>query len=374
MIDRDYMKILMINVVCGIRSTGRICTDLAEKLTAEGHEVKIAYGREEVPAQFQKYAVKIGNKWDQKWHGLQTRIFDEHGFGSKKVTRNFLKWADEFDPDMVWLHNIHGYYINIELLFEWIKKRPDMSVKWTLHDCWAFNGHCSHFSVAQCYQWENQCFRCVEKRSYPASLIKDNCKNNFIRKKAAFTGVRNMTLITPSQWLADLVKRSFLAEYPVEVCYNTIDTDVFKPTPSDFREKYGLQHKKIILGVASAWNERKGLYDFVELSKLLDEDYVIVLVGINEKLAGKMPQQIICINRTNSTSELAQIYTAADVFVNPTHEDNYPTVNLEAIACGTPVVTYDTGGSGESAKKFGTVVYEKDAEALYKAILDLIKA
>lgn len=367
------MKVLMINVVCGIRSTGRICTDIAEKLTAEGHEVKIAYGREEVPKQYKKYAVKIGNKWDQRLHGFRTRILDEHGFGSKKVTKDFLKWADEYNPDMLWLHNIHGYYINIELLFDWIKKRPEMQVKWTLHDCWAFTGHCSHFMVAQCNQWENQCFRCVEKKSYPSSIMRDNCKNNYNRKKAAFTGVNNMTIITPSQWLADLVKRSFLSGYQNEVCYNTIDTNVFKPAPSDFRNNYGLQNKKIILGVASVWNERKGLYDFVELSKLLDDDYIIVLVGLDEKQAKQMPDKILCINRTNSSSELAEIYTAADVFVNPTYEDNYPTVNLEAIACGTPVVTYNTGGSGESAKKYGKVVMEKNVEALREAIIDLIE-
>ena len=150
------MKILMINVVCGIRSTGRICTDLAAEMEAQGHEVKIAYGRETVPEKYQKYAVRIGTDWDVKLHGLKSRLLDAHGLGSKKATKHFLDWAEEYKPDLLWLHNIHGYYINYELLFAWIKRRPDMEVKWTLHDCWAFTGHCSHFSFVKCYRWKDQ--------------------------------------------------------------------------------------------------------------------------------------------------------------------------------------------------------------------------
>lgn len=173
------MRVLLINSVCGIRSTGRICADLAEQYEKDGHEVKIAYGRiEQVPEKYQKYAVRIGNAFDNKIHGLRTRILDEHGFGSKKVTKDFLKWADEFNPDLLWLHNIHGYYINVELLFEWIKKRPNMQVKWTLHDCWVFTGHCAHFVAVGCEQWKTKCITCKEKHSYPASKIRSNCKKN----------------------------------------------------------------------------------------------------------------------------------------------------------------------------------------------------
>lgn len=350
------MRVLLINSVCGIRSTGRICTDIADELTADGHEVKIAYGREIVPPQYKKYAVKIGSEIDQKLHGIRTRLLDEHGFGSKKATEKFLKWADAYNPDIVWLHNIHGYYINIELLFSWIKKRPEMQVKWTLHDCWPFTGHCTHFMVEKCRQWKTHCFRCVQKKRYPSSFLKDNSKKNFDRKKEAFTGVENMTLITPSQWLADLVKQSFLNEYLVEVHYNTIDTTIFKPTQSDFREKHGLLNKKIILGVASVWNERKGLNDFIKLSEIIDDRYVIVLVGLDKSQIKQIPERIIAIGRTNRTRELAEIYTAADVFFNPTYEDNYPTVNLEAEACGTPVVTYRTGGAPETIKRTDSVV------------------
>ena len=172
------MKVLMINSVCGIRSTGRICTDLASELEAQGHQVRIAYGRESVPEQYTKYAVRIGNEWDVRLHGVRSRLLDEHGLSSKSATKRFLKWAEEYDPDLLWLHNIHGYYINYELLFDWIKGRPKMQVKWTLHDCWAFTGHCSYFTVARCEQWKTGCTHCVQKKRYPASLLVDNCRKN----------------------------------------------------------------------------------------------------------------------------------------------------------------------------------------------------
>lgn len=342
------MKILLINSVCGIGSTGRICAELAQQLEKNGHTVKIAYGRNAyVPEQFKKYAVRIGTDFDVKFHALQTRLFDTHGFGSKCATKKFLKWADNYNPDLVWLHNIHGYYINVEMLFAWLKSHPQTQVKWTLHDCWAFTGHCSYFTMANCNKWQKHCEHCPQKKSYPASFF-DNSKNNFERKKVAFTGVKNMQLITPSKWLADLVKQSFLKEYSVEVIYNTIDTSIFKPTPSDFRQKYGLENKKIILGVASVWEPRKGLKDFIKLASILNDNYVIVLVGLTDEQIKTLPKNCLGIKRTSSPQELAAIYTAADVFFNPTYEENYPTVNLEAQACGTPVITYDTGGSKET--------------------------
>lgn len=342
------MKVLLINSVCGIRSTGRICTEIAAELEAQGHEVKIAYGREQVPEKVKKYAVRIGTDWDVRAHGVLSRVFDAHGLGSKRATSAFLKWAEDYRPDLLWLHNIHGYYINYEMLFSWIKKHPEMEVRWTLHDCWAFTGHCAYFTMAKCDKWKLCCSSCTQKKCYPASLALDRSSINYNRKRAAFTGIGNLMLYTPSQWLAGLVKESFLKEYPVEVHYNKIDTSVFKPTPSDFRKQYGLEGKKIVLGVASVWDERKGLDDFIELAKLLDDSYTIVLVGLSEKQLRNLPNGIIGIRRTNSTKELAAIYTAADVFVNPTYEDNYPTTNLEAQACGTPVITYRTGGSPES--------------------------
>lgn len=364
------MKYLFINSVCGIGSTGRICTDLAKKLEADGHDVKIAYGRSNViPDQLRKYAVRIGNDFDVKIHGLESRLFDNHGLASKHATKKFLQWADKYDPDLLWLHNLHGYYINYELLFDWIKSRPNMQVKWTLHDCWAFTGHCSHFTVAKCEQWKTHCSYCPQTHRYPACYGKGAASQNFDRKREAFTEVKNMAVITPSQWLADLVKQSFLKEYPVEVHYNTIDTTVFKPTSSDFREIYELVGKTIVLGVANGWGERKGLYDFYKLADMLDDHYAIVLVGLSEKQIKELPKNILGIRRTNSPEELAAIYTAADVFFNPTYEDNYPTVNLEAEACGTRVVTYDTGGCRETIHSPESVVIPVGA---YQKLQDLV--
>ena len=348
------MKVLMVNVVCGIRSTGRICTDSAKELEAQGHEVKIAYGREDVPEEARRYAVRIGTDWDVRLHGLRTRLFDAHGLGSKRATRKFLAWAEEYKPNLLWLHNIHGYYINYEMLFDWIKRHPEMQVQWTLHDCWAFTGHCSYFTFVGCEQWKKQCRQCVQKRRYPASFWFDSSKDNFIRKQSAFTGVKQMRLISPSKWLAGLVKQSFLKEYPIEVRHNTVDTSVFKPTPSDFRERYGLVGKKVVLGVASVWDERKGFDDFLKLAEILDDSYRIVLVGITKEQRKQLPGNIVGIRQTTSTKELAEIYTASDVFVNTSYEDNYPSVNLESQACGTSIITYDAGGCTETVQLFGS--------------------
>ncbi len=347
------MRVLLINSVCGIRSTGRICTDIADAMSRDGHEVKIAYGRESVPERYMKYAVKIGKSFDSKVHGVLTRAFDRHGFGSKNATRRFLKWADEYNPDLLWLHNLHGYYINVEMLFSWIKSRPNMQVKWTLHDCWAFTGHCTYFTMAGCDQWKSGCHGCVQKKAYPTSYLADNSKNNYERKRAAFTGVSDMTLITPSKWLSDLVGESFLSGYKTEVHYNTVDTSVFKPTPSNFKERMGLSGKKIILGVASVWEKRKGLDDFIKLSDLLDDKYVIVLVGLSTEQIKLLPKRIVGIERTKSTRELVEIYTAADVFVNPSREESFGMTTLEAISCGTKAIVYKDTACEEVANMYG---------------------
>lgn len=360
------MRVLIINSVCGVGSTGRICTDLAQKFENEGHEVKIAYGRySTVPEYYKKYAIRIGNAFSVKIHMAISKLLDLHGLGSYFSTKKFLKWAESYKPDLLWLHNIHGYYINYDLLFKWIKSHPEMEVKWTLHDCWAFTGHCSYFTMAKCDKWKTACEKCPQPKKYPAHFLVDNSTNNFIRKRTDFCGVKNLTIITPSKWLADLVKISFLKGYPVEVHYNTVDYSVFKPVKSDFRNRYSIQNKKIVLGVASPWDERKGLQDFIWLANNLDDSYVIVLVGLNDHQIKSLPNNIIGIKRTNSPQELAEIYSAANVFVNPTHEDNYPTTNLEAQACGTPVITYRVGGSPESIDP-ENVVEEND----YKALLN----
>ena len=371
-------KLLIINSVLGYSSTGRIVLDLAKKYNQNGFEVKIAYGRDmkvssDLDEAFQKYGVRIGNNMDVYYHVLYSRLTDKHGLASKVATRKFLKWADEFDPDILWLHNIHGYYINYEMLFEWIKTRPQMQVKWTLHDCWSFTGHCAFFTYAQCEKWKSGCENCPQLSMYPKSE-RDNSKDNYNRKKSSFTGVQNLSIVTPSNWLKDEVKKSFLSEYPVEVVYNNINTEIFRKTPGDFRKRYKLEDKKIILGVANDWDKRKGLDTFVELSKKLeniDKDYQIVLVGLSEKQIQELAKdniKILALPRTASATELAQIYSTADVFVNPTLEDNYPTVNLEAEACGTRVITYDTGGCRETIRMESSVVIPHGVDNIIKAL------
>ena len=365
------MKILMINSLCGIRSTGRLCTDLAQRFAAEGHEVKIAYGRmDDVPENCQQFAHKIGSSLDVRLHGLKTRLFDRHGFGSKAATSAFLRWAEEYQPDMLWLHNLHGYYINIEMLFSWIKKHPGMQVKWTLHDCWAFTGHCSHFSFVGCDKWKTGCFSCPQKNCYPASFM-DNSRMNYQRKKTAFTGVASMTLITPSQWLADLTRESFLGCYPVEVEYNTINREIFKPTPGAFRQQSGLQDQLIVLGVASYWNDRKGLYDFYALRDMLDRRYTIVLVGLSDKQIAQLPSGMVGIPHTNSPQELAQLYTTADVFVNPSREETFGLTTVEALACGTEAIVYKGTACEEITGMIGGVAVDQNVNALYDAILSV---
>lgn len=364
------MKYLFINSVCGIRSTGRICTDLARKLEAEGHTCKIAYGRvEEVPEAYRKYAVRIGSDLDLKVHALQTRLLDTHGFGSRRATARFLRWAEDYAPDVLWLHNLHGYYIQVEMLFDWIKRHPEMQVKWTLHDCWAFTGHCAHFTAVGCYQWKTECRHCPQLRWYPACYGFSNVRRNFERKKQAFTGVQHMTLIVPSHWLESRVKQSFLGEYPIEVHYNQINTEVFKPTRGDFRQRYGLQGKVMVLGVATAWSNRKGLDVFAKLAGMLDDRYVIVLVGLTKKQIQQLPPQILGIEQTSDVKELASIYTTADVFVNASVEETFGLTTVEALSCGTPVIVYeDTACAEVVAHTVGQIV-PQNVEAVYRAIL-----
>jgi putative colanic acid biosynthesis glycosyltransferase len=366
----QFVKVLQINSVCGIGSTGRIATDIHNVLIQEGHESYIAFGRDS--NKNCTTTIKIGNKFDNYKHVALTRIYDKHAFGSKKATMDFITRIEEYNPDVIHLHNIHGYYINIELLFNYLKE-ANKPVVWTLHDCWAFTGHCSYFDYVSCNKWVTGCYKCPQKKSYPSSYIFDNSKDNFIKKKDIFTGVKNMTIVTPSKWLGGLVRQSFLNEYPVRVINNGIDLDVFKPTESNFRENYRINKKFIILGVASGWQKRKGYEYFIELSRELKEDEIIVMVGVTEKEKNNLPRNIIGITKTNSTIELAEIYTASDVFINPTLEDNFPTTNLEALACGMPVVTFNTGGSIESIDEGSGFIVEKGNLNELRKQIDIIK-
>lgn len=360
------LKVLQINTFCGIESTGRIAVDIHSVLEKQGHTSHIAYGRDK--ARNCSNAIKIGGDLNNYVHVALSRALDRHGFGSKYATEKFLETLDRLNPDVIHLHNIHGYYLNIEMLFNYLKK-IDKPVIWTLHDCWSFTGHCANFDYIGCDKWETGCNNCPQLLSYPKSLLVDNSKENFIRKKEVFRGVKNLTIVTPSKWLAGLVKRSYLSEYPLRVINNGIDLTVFKPVQATFRQKYGLEGKLMLLGVANVWTEKKGVYDFIKLSAVLPETSAIVLVGLDDSQTKDLPPNIIPIAKTKDAVELAEIYSTADIFLNPTYEDNFPTTNLEAMACGTPVITYNTGGSIESiTPDCGEIVKQGNINGLFKAI------
>lgn len=360
------MKVFQINSTCGFGSTGRIAVDILRELEKNGDEGIIAYGRNSAPENVNSY--RIGSDLDVKIHGVLSRITDRQGFYSTSATKKLIRKIKEYNPDIIHLHNIHGYYLNVAVLLNFLKEY-NKPIVWTLHDCWTFTGHCAHFSYEKCDKWKTECYSCPLKKEYPSSLLMDNSNKNYKQKKELFTKPENITFVAPSEWLRDLTEKSFLGKYPIKVINNGIDLTKFKPTESDFREKYNLQGKFVILGVASVWTDKKGLPDFVKLNEMLSDNQVIVLVGLNDNQISALPKGIIGIKRTNSIEELAEIYSSADVFVNPTYEDTYPTTNLEAISCGTPVVTYITGGSPESVfEGNGFSVPQGDIKGIFEAI------
>lgn len=365
------MRILQINTVVNSGSTGRIAEDIGQVLMSYGHKSYIAYGRGNRPST--SNLIKIGNTFDVLLHGFYTAIFDRQGFGSKKATQKLLIEIDRINPDVVGLHNIHGYYLNIEVLFKFLAERK-IPIVWTLHDCWAFTGHCAFFDSISCEKWKTQCEKCPKTRSYPSSYLIDNSKNNYLDKKRIFNLIKNGTIITPSNWLKNLVEESFL-NYPVLKIHNGIDLKVFKQIVDvdKVKLKYQISDAKVVLGVASIWDTRKGLDDFIELQKRNTGNFQIVLVGLSNKQLKSLPQGIIGIKRTENTTELATLYSIATVFVNPTYQDNFPTTNIEALACGTPVITYKTGGSPEAIDEItGRIVAKGDLVSLKNTIDEVI--
>ena len=304
-------------------------------------------------------------------HIFLGRFTGLHGLFSNLGTLGLLRRLDKLRPDVIHLHNLHGSYLNFPLLFRYIKKHR-IPVVWTLHDCWAFTGHCPHFTMAGCTRWQSGCHDCPQLRSYPKSYV-DRSRFMWGLKRKCFTGVEKLTIVTPSEWLAGLVKQSFLKDYPVTVINNGIDLNIFRPVESSFRRDRGIgPHEYMLLGVAFGWGEQKGLDVFIRLARQLPEKYRIVLVGTDETVDKKLPENIISIHRTGSQQELAEIYSAADLFVNPTREDTYPTVNMEALACGTPVITFNTGGSPEIIDgSCGCVVDCDDVEGMMETIVCL---
>lgn len=350
------MKVFQINTTCGTGSTGRIAADIYRALKDAGHDCKIAYGRgkaRDVPADD---AIKTGLFFSVCIHAALARIIDRAGFFSRRATRKLIKKIAAYNPDIIHLHNLHGYYLNIRVLFRFLSQY-NKPVVWTQHDCWPLTGHCCHFSAAGCDRWRNGCYACRQKREYPSSLLLDRSRKNYEDKKALFTSLKNTTLITPSEWLAGIVRQSFLNCYPVNVIPNGIDLDQFKPTKSSFRKDYRLEDRPIVLGVSAQWDKNKGLKDLVGLAGTLDGIYKVVIVGLNKAQMRSLPENIQGIRHTSNAVRLAEIYTAADIFVNPSIEETMGLVTVEAMACGTPVIVYNKTAVPEAVdEKCGFVV------------------
>lgn len=339
------MKVVMINSGNN-GSTGNIMLGIAETARKRGYTVytSCANGRSMRKKNLDHH-IFIGSRWGRNLHIKLAQVTGLNGMFSIIDTFLFLRKLKHIHPDLIHLHNLHNCYVNLPMLFRYMK-REKIAVVWTLHDCWPFTGQCPYFTVAKCTKWIGGCYECPQYRQYPASCL-DQTRSMWKRKKRWFTHMEKMVLVTPSKWLEDLVHQSFLGEYPTRVIHNGIDLRIFHPTQSNFRKKYGLLEKKIVLGVAMGWEKRKGLDVFVELSRRLDTSYQIVLVGTTENIDTLLPKNILSIHCTQDQKELAEIYTSSDVFLNPTREENYPTVNMEALACGVPVLTFATGGSPE---------------------------
>lgn len=366
------MKILQINTTVNQGSTGRIAEQIGQTVLQNGQDSYIAFSRQGQPTK--SVPLKIGTQKDVYQHVLISRLFDRHGFGSKNATRRFVEEIEIIEPDMIHLHNIHGYYLHIEVLFDFIKAK-NIPVVWTFHDCWPFTGHCSYFDRFNCKKWKTECYSCPMTNYYPQSWGVDNSKKNYKLKKHLFNQPENLTIVTPSHWLKNLVKDSFLKGKRVQVIHNGIDLNVFNPVVSSIKKKLNLQDYKIILGVASIWDKRKGFEDFLKLADILDEQFQIVLVGLTDKQLNALPNNILGIKRTENLQELAQLYSASDVYINPTYSDNFPTTNIEALACGTPVITYYTGGSPEAiSEESGIVVTKNDIIGLKNAIDEIVNS
>lgn len=355
----EINRVLIINSFCGKGSTGHIVEDLSKEWTKRGVSCVVAYGRDNYEGnEIETY--KIGSEFDIKFHGVCSRVFDLHGCFSNKATIKFIKWIEVYKPDLIHLHNLHGYYINVRLLFEYIKQN-NIPVLWTLHDCWAFTGHCAYFDSVQCNKWIDGCFECEQKKEYPASYIIDNSKNNYLTKKECFQGVKKLKIFTPSDWLKGIVSKSFLSEYCVDVQLNGIDLDIFKYTESDIKSIYNICDKRIVLGVANVWDDRKGLASFLYLSKFLPDDWVIVLVGLTSKQIKGLPKNIIGITRTTNICELVKWYSAADIYFNSSIEETMGMTTIEALACGTPVIAFNKTAIPEVVdEKYGKIINDID--------------
>lgn len=363
------MPILMqINSTVNSGSTGRIAEQIGVLSKTAGWESYIAYGR--AAGKSQSHILKIGNKLSAGIHGAESLLFDNHGLSSTSASKQLIRRIKEFSPDIIHLHNIHGYYVNYRILFEFLSK-SNTPVVWTLHDCWSYTGHCSYYSDINCQKWQKQCAQCPKFHNYPKSLFFDRSEKNYRIKKECFNSISNLTLVPVSHWLEEEVKKSFLAKHKVYCILNGVDIEQFKPKEDleSVRNTYGLNGKKVLLGVATAWGPRKGWSDYIRLSNILPSNYQIVMVGVTEKQAKELPSSIMTIHRTESVEKLAELYSLADVVLNLSDEESFGLTTAEGFACGTPSVVYNCTASPELiTPETGAVIEKGDIDGLVNAI------
>ena len=361
-------KLLQINSVVNFRSTGKIVEEIANKVISKGWESHVAYGRLARPSQ--SVLLKIGNNWDLIFHGLQNRLLDNQGLASKQATIKFIKQIKVIKPDIIHIHNIHDYYINYEILFNYLIT-SDIPIVWTFHDCWPITGHCAHFSLIDCDKWKIECYHCPQKKGYPTSYFLDRSRRNYQLKKKLFNSVKNLTIVTVSDWLGAIVKESNLSKFPVRVINNGIDINTFSPQVNsrDIRTKYDIKDRMMLFGAATAWSESKGLKDYYLLSEQLKDDTIIVLVGLSANQMKQLPSKIIGIPRTENISELVQLYSAADIVLNLSYQETFGLTTVEGLSCGTPGVVYNCTASPELiTKETGFIVEPGDINGILKAV------
>lgn len=353
-------------------STGRIVSDLHLLMDKKGIENYVAYGFDFDNVK-DKNTFILENNFELTLSKIYTRIVGTHGFQTFGSTNRLLNLLDQIKPDVIHLHNIHNHYINVEKLFTYLKKHSEIKVIWTLHDCWAFTGWCAYFDYIGCYKWQKECNNCPALKEYPHTWFFDHSRSNFFRKKKAFLGIKNMTIVTPSIWLKNMVKQSFLKDYNTVVINNGIDLDLFRNAKYT-REELGIPNNKfIILALADGLQTRKGAKYLLELPQMLEENEILVVAGVKPNEVKELNKKnCIPLLYSNDIYYLASLYCHADVFINPTLSDNFPTTNLEALACGTPVITFNTGGSPEAIdKQCGYVVEQGDITSLIRCIKDV---